>query len=1064
MPSNYKEIREKNIEEYGKGSRHLSYFADIYSTRTHFIYELLMNTEDALSRRKTGSPEGYVCFGLSRDRLEVRHNGAPFVENERRKDVSGICGIGEGTKAGDYTQIGVFGIGFKSVYAYTFFPRIHSCDEHFEIRRFVEPFELNADDTPAVQEGETCIVLPFDSTETKPEWAFRDSLPIEQAVQEIGDALRNQGVRSLLFLHQLTEIKWTLPDGTSGHFLREIKDETPSSKLVTVTDGDNIEEWRVFRKMAVIKDGKDSHDITVEVAFRLDNGKIRRTQHTELVAYFPTEKKTSLGFLIQAPFKTTKARDNIKSDDSANQQIINIAAQLVADSIERMIDLNLLDVSGYLALPLQVPEDGFFQTIYDSVRKALRKKPLLPGHGGTFIKAKEAKLARGKELVELFSPGQLGLLFGKEKLFWLDVSITESGAMADFHTYLVGRKKQSSQVWEIESLSDGLQVDADTLAPKLTADFLGRQPLPWLVKFIQYAAQGASALKRTPFIRLVSGKQLSLPADAEMPRPAWFAPKDAAGLDLSVFPLVHFELAANEDVRKFLEKEGIREIDAGAIVEKSVLPKYQDTNTRFDESTYCVDLRQIREAYGKANDTAKAQLNTNLNKSAWLACVHASGNAQDKIVWKKPGASDLFEKTADHETWFDGLEDVNAYFLHSSVIEALNAAVASLVKITTALTTNLSTKEYTISLSNEYGNHKQGLKGFDPNATIVGIKSAWTKRNQDRSKVLWKALLTAPLKIISGETQSATNRQRLDNAQKKTEYTEVGELCRNQAWLLDKSGKWRKPSQLLLTDLPEGFESTSIAAKEVAEKLGMKQPEREQALEVVTEGDPKLKMLIEHYRSASDSEREKILKTIPREIPPEPAPSFKDGLKNLGRPQRGIIEHGDKERFPVSDPDRYQEKLNEQVGAGVEEHQSTPRKITFSPVKDQPSNAAARQSLYEQYHGCCQVTGTTFPKANKNPDGVVENYFEAYSLLSYANADYLNDAGNMLCVSADTMAKFKCASFTFLESIEDAIETFKANVELAESVSVKIQLAGEECSIKWSKRHFMRLIALYEKA
>ena len=102
-------------------------------------------------------------------------------------------------------------------------------------------------------------------------------------------------------------------------------------------------------------------------------------------------------------------------------------------------------------------------------------------------------------------------------------------------------------------------------------------------------------------------------------------------------------------------------------------------------------------------------------------------------------------------------------------------------------------------------------------------------------------------------------------------------------WLIDKSGNWRKPSELLLTDLPEGFESTSIAAKELAEKLGMKQPEHEQALEIVTGGDPDFKMLIEHYQSASDEERKKMLKIIPREIPPEPAPSFKDGLKNLGR-------------------------------------------------------------------------------------------------------------------------------------------------------------------------------------
>ena len=1066
MPSDYTSIRKKNIEGYGKYNRHLSYFADLYSTRTHFIWELLQNTEDALSRRQDDSPEGYAHFNLLEDRLEIRHNGMPFVEVESRKDISGICGIGEGTKAGDYTQIGTFGIGFKSVYAFTFFPRIHSGDEHFEIRRFVEPHELSADDAPVMKKGETCIVLPFDSKQARPEWAFRESLPAKQAVWEIGNALRNLGVRSLLFLRQLTELKWSLPDGSSGHFRRDPADKLPSSRLVRVTDGDIIEKWQIYQRTARIQDGEKSYIIMVEVAFYLENGKVRKAKGTALVADFPTEKKTGLGFLIQARFKTTKARNTIKSDDFANQQIIEIAAQIAADSLETMRDNDLLDASSYNALPLQDPEDTFFHPVYEKIRKALREKSLLPTHDRRFVKAQEAKLARGKELVELFSPEQLGTLFGKENLSWLDVSITESGAMADLHTYLVGRKKyQWAKDWDIEPLLNGLQVDGDILAPKLTADFFGRQPLTWLVKFIQYVAQGASALKRTPFIRLVSNnKQVSLPAGAKMPRPAWFAPKDIAGLDLSVFPLVHPELVANGDVREFLEKEGIREIDEMAIVEKSVLPKYQGTNTCFDESTYSMDLRRIREAYGNANDVEKAQLNTSLNKFAWLACIHASGNASDKIVWKNPGSSDLFEKTADHEIWFNGLEDVDIYFLHFSVIEILSGELNKLAKTTIVLTTNLSPNDYTVSLLNQHSYNKQGLKGFKPNATIVGIKSAWDYWNQDRPKVLWKTLLSAPLKIISGETQFATNRQKLDKAPKKIEYTDVGKFCRNQACLPDKSGKWRMPSELMLTDLPDGFESTSIAAKEVAEKLGMRQPEREQALEVVTGGDYDFKMLIEHYQSASNDERKKILKTIPREIPTEPASSFKDGLKNLGRSQRGTIEHGDKERFMVSNPERYQEKLNEQVGAGIEEHQATPRKITYSPVRDNPSNEAARHFLYEQYNGCCQVTGTTFPKANRNSDGVAENYFEVCSLSPYGNAEYLNDAGNMLCVSADTMAKLKYASVEFVENFEDAIEAFKANGESTESIFVKVMIAGEEVSIKWSQRHFMRLVALYEEA
>ena len=1027
-----------------------------YSEKTHFIFELLQNAEDA------GATE--VEFRVESHRLVFSHNGDRLFSGP---DVESITSIGKSTKLTNYTQIGKHGIGFKAVFAYTHRPRIHSGDKHFDIEDVVIPCLLSDRDVPIdLEPGETRIILPFDSDAISEVSRFRELVTAETAIANISDALKKLNIRTLMFLCHIEEIRWTSVNGTKGAYLRESKFD-PEQKLlrhVDVTDGDRTESWLVFEQEAnLIDDGRDNKYI-VEVAFLVENGKVIPARNTELVVYFPTEKKTELAFLIQGPFKTTKARDNLKLDDPANQMMLETAAQLAADSLEILRDLKLLDVSSYLALPLQAPEDRFFHPVYARIRETLKTKPLLPAYDCTFIMAQDAKLARGKELVELFSPEQLGFLFGKEKLSWLDASITESGSMADLHTYLVGRKKQWSHDWEIEPLWDGLQVDADTLSPKLTADFLGKQPLLWLVKFILYTAQGASALKRTSFIRLESGKHVSLPAGTGMPRTAWFAPKNVAGLDLSVFPLVHPELAAKEDVLGFLKKEGIREIDEVAVVEKSVLTKYQSADTCFDESTYRIDLRRIREAYGNANDAAKAQLKTNLNRSAWLACLHASGNAPAKIIWKKPGASDLFEKTTDHVTWFDGIEDVDAYFLHPTVIETLNELIISLAKTTTELTTNLSANEYTISLSNEYANHKLGLKGFNPNATIVGIKPAWTKWNQERSEILWKALLSAPLKIISGKTQFGTNRRWLNNAPKNIEFTDVGELCNNQAWLPDKSGNFRKPSELLLTDLPERFESTSIAAKEVAGNLEMKQPVREQALEIVTGGDPGLKMLIEHYQSAPDDERKKILKAIPREIPPEPTPSFKDGLKNLGRPERGRIDRGDKEKSLISDPDHYQERLIERVEAGVEEHQSAARKITLSLLRDRQSNSEARRFLYEQYHGRCQITGTTFPKANKNSDGIAENYFEACSLLSYLNAEYLNDAGNMLCVSADTMAKFKFASVTFLESFGDTIETFKANSELVESVSIKIRLAGEECYIKWTQRHFMRLIALFEKA
>ncbi len=147
MPTDYDEIRVENISRYGWDTAVLELLGQLYSDRAHFIFELIQNAEDA------GATE--LTFELFGDRLEVRHDGRPFTA----ADVRGVCGVGQGTKADDLTQIGKFGIGFKSVYAYTNTPSIYSSDEHFRIEKYVRPYSVQALDEPAAG---TLFVFPFD--------------------------------------------------------------------------------------------------------------------------------------------------------------------------------------------------------------------------------------------------------------------------------------------------------------------------------------------------------------------------------------------------------------------------------------------------------------------------------------------------------------------------------------------------------------------------------------------------------------------------------------------------------------------------------------------------------------------------------------------------------------------------------------------------------------------------------------------------------------------------------------------------------------------------------------
>ena len=154
MVADYASIRIENERRYGTDIGRIGpmLLADRYSDRTHFIFELPQNAEDALARRSSWKGKRSVSFALSKNSLRVSHFGISFTE----PDVRGICGIGEGTK--DLTSIGRFGIGFKSVYAFTDCPEVHSGQEHFAIDSFVWPRSVPPI-TSAV--GETTFILPL---------------------------------------------------------------------------------------------------------------------------------------------------------------------------------------------------------------------------------------------------------------------------------------------------------------------------------------------------------------------------------------------------------------------------------------------------------------------------------------------------------------------------------------------------------------------------------------------------------------------------------------------------------------------------------------------------------------------------------------------------------------------------------------------------------------------------------------------------------------------------------------------------------------------------------------
>ena len=113
MATDYKKIAEEHRVGYGSFTEYRSFFYEqLYKEKTHFVYEFIQNAVDSKSSQ--------LELRLKENELFVWNDGDQFTE----KDVRSICSLGSSSK--DLTQIGTFGIGFKSVYNYTDCPEIYS--------------------------------------------------------------------------------------------------------------------------------------------------------------------------------------------------------------------------------------------------------------------------------------------------------------------------------------------------------------------------------------------------------------------------------------------------------------------------------------------------------------------------------------------------------------------------------------------------------------------------------------------------------------------------------------------------------------------------------------------------------------------------------------------------------------------------------------------------------------------------------------------------------------------------------------------------------------------------
>lgn len=806
MPTDYDRIREDNIREYGQGTRHLSFLGRLYTDRTHFVFELLQNAEDAGATR--------ILFRLFDDRLEVTHDGRAFNE----ADVRGVCGVGEGTKAEDLTQIGKFGIGFKAVYAYTATPEIHSGGEGFRIKNYVRPYAVSP--KQAGHSWTTLFVFPFNTDEICP----------ETACKEIAERLCNLRARTLLFLRRVGEIEYKLPDSKSGCYLREEVVRGPGRQVSVIGQNNGKEEeesWLIFER-AVPVPGK-LETMPVEVSFQLEAedkaGKnperLVKVKDSPLVVYFPTEKATRFGFLIQGPYRTTPSRDNIPKDDKWNETLIRETAEFVGEILPKIKDLGLLSVSFLETLPIRTadfPEDSMFYPIAKSVRNALAEQDLLPCADGSFVSAKKAKLARGGDLRKLLNQDQLSLLFQSSgTVKWLVGDITQDRT-PDLRSYLINEL-------------DVEEVNPDGFARRIDHPFLSGQSDDWFFDFYGYLSgqealwraprwehDSSGILRSKPILRLENGNQ-EVPFRPDSKTPNAFLPPP----EETTFPIVRRSFMNSEQSRTFLERLGLSQPDVFDDIVERVLPRYSKVGrasvSGFDHEA---DIHKIVRAMRSDSEAGKRRVIEVARQTPFLKATNSSG----VTTFKKP--IEIYVNTPELRRYFSNSRTV--WFLHDYSPAEIDIDVFRDLGVSD-LPRKLQTSEGLSDEQRERSTRDEIFKNHDLDGLENFLRAIQEipdfKEQRNSATVLWNFLrnyLKQDSRFLKATYDWFHYRWRSKNFPSR-----ILDRLKDSKWMPTKDGALKKPGEMTTDQLLDEFSSAS----ELIDSLGIvestNQREREAA-------------------------------------------------------------------------------------------------------------------------------------------------------------------------------------------------------------------------------------------
>lgn len=1036
--------QEMNVG-FKEGTQNL--LTDLYPDTAHFIYELLQNAEDMNATT--------VRFILNEDGIEFEHNGTK--RSFTIDDIDAITNIGHNvSKKDDPTSIGKFGIGFKSVMAYTKTPYIHSGKFHFKIEEYFVPQDEGVEPINTIDNNGvdwTKFYFPFNHPRKSKETAF----------QECMDGLKGLNATSILFLRNICKIEYLLPNAEYGCIAREVDkkfhvttiEEQPDKKKTKKS----FQQWLYFNKDICINDDKgNAKNLAIAIAFRLEENGSNRilqivpTEIGKVFIYFPAEKEYSgLRFYINAPFASTAARASVR-DCKENGILMQQIETLLVDSLPEIKRMGYMGTTLYEVFPNKKDNIPlFYSGIANSIYEAFAQNDYLPSKSHMYVSSKNAIMGL-KTISDVIDDDALRLLHGIQKV-WLNNAFRNSRAddffnsleiqkytYADFVDIFGSQNRGAFQKWiltkDMEMLKKLYSLCNDAYTDVKRTILYGVPPF-------------RDDMKKTVFIKSESGEMCTPDDIYILPENVSLLNKNTNIVCKDLISVSGERTTIQQGIKRFFEEVlDIKKYGPKIEIER-ILGKYVDAKSPGE--SYFDDILSFAK-YSAENDDIefiKYKLFAYIEKETGevlltygndLAFGKKYGEPCGDALVKYCGKQYLWDEYHSHYD-SEELKIVMEFFKVCRICNQLQIVPQNVMR-------HPQYNDMVNSMRESYGNTRETESHRYIDYTIDNIVKLLSKKEFTISRLIWHTLGVYGNGAFKLEINLNQENRRLDytkavytpNQSKPPIYRDSSLIyyLRKYAWVPNKFGKLCIPAEISINDIHEKFQYDKFNPLMVALKFGEgSDEEAKRNQDEIAQIGMRLKEL--GMAAISEERLRKLEKIEEMESRKEQQASSRSALDTLAAQTKNATSSS---KTSASVEDIRQTFINKQK----------PVREIFSRFKT--STKEEKQRLESWYSGRCQMCGTIIKSYDHKNHFVARNVIYTQDLPSDMRRA-MNTAWNSLCLCPNCAMRYQVCSKDISDLYDQIMEE---NINIGNNkVELYIQLDGKEQKITYCIEHFLFL-------